>query len=116
EGLSDPNQGAAGWARWHEKLPTVHGAQMAREMAEQPARLRELIERHDAIADRVRAMAPTELNGIVIAARGSSDHAAIYGRYLLEAAARRPVSLAAPSLHTLSRVEVGSSGQLVTAV
>ena len=89
---------------------------MAREMAEQPARLRELIERHDAIADRVRAMVPTELNGIVIAARGSSDHAAIYGRYLLEAAARRPVSLAAPSLHTLYRVEVDYSGQLVIAV
>ena len=49
----------------------------------------------------VGALAPLlarPLAGVVIIARGSSDHAAIYGRYLLEFAARRPVSLAAPSL------------------
>ena len=55
-------------------------------------------------------------NGITIVARGSSDHAAIFGRYLLEAATGRPVSLAAPSLHTLYGVDVDYSGQLVIAV
>jgi glucosamine--fructose-6-phosphate aminotransferase (isomerizing) len=89
---------------------------MAAEMAEQPARLRHLLGRFDAIVERVRAVAPSPLNGITIVARGSSDHAAVYGRYLLEAATGKPVSLAAPSLHTLYGVEVDYRGQLVIAV
>src|SRR5579864_8687153 len=89
---------------------------MAREMAEQPAGLRQLIGRFDAIAERVRAVAPAPLNGITIVARGSSDHAAVYGRYLLEAATGKPVSLAVPSLHTLYGVEIDYTGQLVIAV
>lgn len=94
----------------------MNGAQMAREMAEQPVRLRNLIGRFDAIARQLRGVAPTALAGISIVARGSSDHAAIYGRYLLEAATGKPVSLAAPSLHTLYGVDVDYSGQLVIAV
>ncbi len=94
----------------------MNGTQMAREMAEQPAGLRQLIGRFDAIVERVRAMVPVPLNGITMVARGSSDHSAIYGRYLLEAATGKPVSLAAPSLHTLYGVDVDYSGQLVIAV
>ena len=73
------------------------GELMAREMAEQPARLRELIARFDEVVERVRAVAPAPLHGITVVARGSSDHAAIFGRYLLETATGRPVSLAAPA-------------------
>ena len=94
----------------------MNGTQMALEMAEQPARLRQLIARHDEIAEQVRAAAPATLNGITLVARGSSDNAAIYGRYLLEAATGRPISLAAPSLHTLYDVDVDYTGQLVIAV
>ena len=89
---------------------------MAREMAEQPARLRQLIGRFDEIAEQVRAVAPATLNGITIVARGSSDNAAVYGRYLLEAATGKPISLAAPSLHTLYGIDVDYTGQLVIAV
>jgi glutamine---fructose-6-phosphate transaminase (isomerizing) len=89
---------------------------MAAEMAEQPARLRRLIERCDEISEQVRALAPDPLNGITIVARGSSDNAAVYGRYLLEAATGKPVSLAAPSLHTLYGIDADYSGQLVIAV
>ena len=92
------------------------GILMAAEMAEQPGRLGELIGRFDEIVERVRASAPEPLNGITIVARGSSDHAAVYGRYLLEAATGKPVSLAAPSLHTLYGIDVDYSGQLVIAV
>ena len=89
---------------------------MAAEMAEQPERLRALIGRFDEIAERVRSLAPAVPNGVSMVARGSSDHAAVYGRYLLEVASGKPVSLAAPSLHTLYRVEVDYRGQLVIAV
>src|SRR6478672_5585132 len=92
------------------------GAQMAAEMAEQPARLRQLIGRFDALVERVRDVAPDPMNGACMVARGSSDHAAVYGRYLLEAATGKPVSLAAPSLHTLYGIDVDYRGQLVIAV
>src|SRR5437588_4508841 len=94
----------------------MKGAHMASEMSEQPTRLAQLIGRFDEVAARVRALAPEPLNGISVVARGSSDHAAIYGRYLLEAATGKPVSLAAPSLHTLYGVDVDYRGQLVIAV
>src|SRR5262245_11475689 len=94
----------------------MDGTQMAEEMAEQPARLEHLIGRFDAEVERVREVAPVPLNGICMLARGSSDNAAIYGRYLLEAATGKPVSLAAPSLHTLYGVDADYGGQLVIAV
>jgi glucosamine--fructose-6-phosphate aminotransferase (isomerizing) len=89
---------------------------MDEEMAEQPARLRSLIARSEVIAEQVRAVAPARVCGITIVARGSSDHAAVYGRYLLEAATGKPVALAAPSLHTLYGIEVDYRGQLALAV
>jgi glucosamine--fructose-6-phosphate aminotransferase (isomerizing) len=89
---------------------------MAREMGEQPSRLRALIGRENQIGELVRALVPPGLRGVTIVARGSSDHAAIYGRYLLELATGKPVSLAAPSLHTLYHAEVDYTGQLVIAI
>lgn len=50
-----------------------------------------------AIATRVRA---TKSRGFVIAARGSSDHAALYAKYLFGVRNRMMVALAAPSLFT----------------
>jgi glutamine---fructose-6-phosphate transaminase (isomerizing) len=90
--------------------------QMSAEMAEQPERLRELIGRTDAITAAVQAVAPRPLRGISLVARGSSDHAAIYGRYLLEQATGKPVSLAAPSLYTLYGVRGDYAGQLAIAI
>jgi glutamine---fructose-6-phosphate transaminase (isomerizing) len=94
----------------------MNGTMMAAEMSEQPARLRQLVGRYGVIAERVRAAAPEPLTGITLVARGSSDNAAVYGRYLLEAATGKPISLAAPSLHTLYDVDVDYRGQLVIAV
>ncbi len=56
------------------------------------------------------------LRGIVIVARGSSDYAAVFGRYLLEAATGMPVALAAPSLQTLYGVEPRVEGWLAIAI
>lgn len=50
-----------------------------------------------AIATRVRA---TNSRGFVIAARGSSDHAALYAKYLFGVRNQMMVALAAPSLFT----------------
>jgi len=71
------------------------------EIGEQPDVLARLIERSveplEAIASRYREAKPS---GIMIAARGSSDHAALYAKYLFGRRNRALVSLAAPSLFT----------------
>lgn len=53
---------------------------------------------------------------IILAARGTSDNAAQFGRYLLEIATGIPVSLAAPSIFTLYGARVDYSGALVVAI
>ncbi|MDE2126687.1 MAG: SIS domain-containing protein [Armatimonadetes bacterium] len=53
---------------------------------------------------------------VVIAARGTSDNAATYARYLLEIALRVPVGLAAPSVYTLYKAEVDLRDALVLGI
>ncbi|HYZ28822.1 MAG TPA: SIS domain-containing protein [Thermoleophilaceae bacterium] len=91
------------------------GGVMAAEMAEQPGILSRLIAQRDELFARVRAILPPPPVRVVIVARGSSDHAAVYGRYVLEHAARTPVALAAPSLRTRYRVDTGYNGYLAIA-
>jgi glutamine---fructose-6-phosphate transaminase (isomerizing) len=71
------------------------------EIAEQVEVASRLLERgQDAamkIGDRIREVAP---RGFVIAARGSSDNAALYAKYLFGARNHALVALAAPSLFT----------------
>lgn len=89
---------------------------MAAEMAEQPAVLARLIARRKELHERVGSVAPDDPFGIVLIARGSSDNAAIYGRYVLEAVAGRPVALAAPSLHTIYESKTDYRGYLAVGV
>jgi len=73
----------------------VNGENMAVEMAEQPAVLERLVARRAAITASITALLSEHLCGTVLLARGSSDTAALYGRYLFEMASGRPVALAA---------------------
>jgi glucosamine--fructose-6-phosphate aminotransferase (isomerizing) len=70
---------------------------MTAEMDEIPSVLRRLLATRGALAAALQA-APVPPAGFVLLGRGSSEHAAIYGRYLLEMATRRPASLFPPSL------------------
>lgn len=89
---------------------------MSAEMAEQPAVLSGLAERRSDLVRDLRAVVPDDFVGVVLIARGSSDHAAVYGRYVLEVAGGRPVGLAAPSLYTLYGARVDYRGYLAVAV
>ncbi len=53
---------------------------------------------------------------IILAARGTSDNAAQFGRYLLEISTGIPVSLAAPSVFTLYRSRLGLKDAAVVAI
>ncbi len=89
---------------------------MEAEMAEQPATLEDLIRRRAELQPAIKRCFQASLAGTVIVARGSSDHAATCGRYLLEVATHRPVTSASPSVHLLYRAEVDFSGYVVIAV
>src|SRR3954447_20295451 len=89
---------------------------MAAEMAEQPERIAGLVDRFEGAVAQVRALAWPHFTGSVIVARGSSDHAGAYGRYLLELVSGRPVAMAAPSLLTLYRAQIDYTGCLALAV
>jgi glucosamine--fructose-6-phosphate aminotransferase (isomerizing) len=66
-----------------------------------------------AIAAKVRA---SKSRGLVIAARGSSDHAALYAKYLFGARNRMLVTLAAPSLFTTYASPPNLEGQCVIGI
>ncbi len=88
---------------------------MAEEMAEQPAAIAATLEALRPLRARI-AQLVGERRQILFLARGSSDNAALYGRYLLEVHAGRTASLAAPSVATHYRRELDLSGALVVAI
>src|SRR5437764_1079046 len=90
---------------------------MLQEIAEQPAALRATIDAERAkIAGLGRHLRQRDIDLIVLVARGSSDNAALFGRYLIEIATGIPVSLAAPSVHTLYQAKLNLQHALVVGV
>src|SRR5205085_2780066 len=69
------------------------GTQMAAEMREQPGVIAALVGRRRETIEAVRGALPAPLGGTILIGRGSSDNAAIYGRYLIELLSGRPVVL-----------------------
>ena len=89
---------------------------MTAEMAEQPGVLAGVLRRAEADAEAIRAVLPHPLAGTMFLARGSSDNAAVFGRYLVELRSGRPAGLMAPSLYTRYHAEVDWSGYLGVAL
>jgi glucosamine--fructose-6-phosphate aminotransferase (isomerizing) len=91
---------------------SLHG-----EIMEQPSVARRLLERgREPIAAMARALRERPIDYLVIAARGSSDHAAIYAQYLFGVRHRLPVALAAPSIRSLYGVEPRFERALVIGI
>jgi glutamine---fructose-6-phosphate transaminase (isomerizing) len=70
------------------------------EMAEQPRVLGAIFTRRAEVADSLRRAGAVPRVGVMLVARGSSDNADVYGRYLLELATGLPAAIAPPSLYT----------------
>jgi len=87
------------------------------EIREQPASAARFLDRQlrpiDAIAAAVASRDPSY---VLIAARGSSDHAAIYAQYVLGIRNRLPVALAAPSTFSLFGAAPRLDGALVVGI
>lgn len=87
------------------------------EIAAQPTVAGRLLDESSAAvaqaAQRIREFSP---RGVFVAARGSSDHAAVYAQYLLGARNRLVVGLAAPSLFTLYSAPPDLSSHCLIAI
>jgi glucosamine--fructose-6-phosphate aminotransferase (isomerizing) len=70
---------------------------MVAEMGETSSALRRLLAARSVIVEALRKISRPPA-GFVFVGRGSSEHAALYGRHLLEMSTRRPASLFPPSL------------------
>lgn len=78
------------------------GQHMAAEIAEQPAMLAELgLGAGPAIAAVAAAISARQPRFVLLAARGTSDHAALYAKYLIEVQLGRPAGLVSPSSMTV---------------
>ena len=92
-------------------------SRMMEEIREQPAAMERTLAQGLRSAEQFRKLLtsrPPRL--VVLAARGTSDNAAQFGRYLLEITTGIPVSLAAPSISTLYGAQVDYREALVVAI
>jgi len=88
---------------------------LEREIHSQPALIADLLERAlPQVRDIARRL--PSFTYALIAARGSSDHAATYAKYVWESLAGYPVALAAPSLYTVYEMPPRMDGALVIGV
>ena len=90
---------------------------MLQEIAEQPAVLERTISEEKAKIQRIGDMLrQKDIDLIVLVARGSSDNASLFGRYLLEVTTGIPVSLSAPSVFTLYNAKLRLDRAIVIGV
>ncbi len=90
---------------------------MLKEIAQQPAVLEKTIKAESKKLDKIgKFLKDRNIDFIVLVARGSSDNAALFGRYLLETKCGIPVSLSAPSVYTLYKSRLNLNRALVVGV
>ncbi|MGN6635708.1 MAG: SIS domain-containing protein [Oryzihumus sp.] len=96
---------------------TAPGALMAAEVASQPEVLERVLREAPAavreVAAQVRRFAP---RFVLLAARGTSDHAALYAKYLIETTLGLPAGLVSTSTYTTYGARPDLSGVLWVAV
>ncbi len=85
-----------------ETARSVQQTLMLQEICEQPVALRRTLDHTKDIVRQVALEAKRRgVKMVLIAARGTSDHAALYAQYLFQYLNGIPVALATPSLYTL---------------
>src|ERR1700687_6087568 len=90
---------------------------MLQEIHEQPAALERTLKAERKSIEELRSLLERQPpKFIMLAARGTSDNAPHFGRYLPEITSGIPVTLAAPSIFTLYRANFNFDGVLVIAI
>src|ERR1700730_15397742 len=92
-------------------------SKMLDEIREQPTVLERTLQAERKSIEQLRLLLAKQTPRLImLVARGTSDNAAQFGRYLLEIETGIPVSLAAPSIFTLYNASVSFDGVLVIAI
>ncbi len=90
---------------------------MLDEIKEQPKWMeRALLSNREIASQLAVAMREQDVRFVIIAARGTSDNAATYAKYLFEIVAGLPVALAAPSVYTLYDAKLSLRNTLVMGI
>lgn len=90
---------------------------MRDEIRQQPDTIERTLKSEWRQAERLRSLLSEQRpRFVVLAARGTSDNAAQFGRYLIEITTGIPVSLAAPSVYTLYQSSMDLRDALVIAI
>src|SRR5918912_2787890 len=90
---------------------------MLKEIREQPEVLgRILDEEWDAMLAAARALRSRGFRSVMLAARGTSDNAALYAKYLFEVILGIPTALASPSAFTLYESKMDLDEVLVVGI
>ncbi|GER90901.1 glucosamine--fructose-6-phosphate aminotransferase [Dictyobacter vulcani] len=88
---------------------------LEQEIHSQPEVIAHLLDKETEHVKKIVAQLPA-FDYILIAARGSSDHAATYAKYAWATMARYPIALAAPSLQTLYATPPRMNNALVVGI
>ena len=84
-----------------DQAGAVPGTHMRAEIAEQPQIFADLLAQRERVAEVAALIAERRPRFALLAARGSSDHAALYAKYLLEVLLELPAGLVSASSTTL---------------
>ena len=95
----------------------MSGSKMSAEIREQPEVLERILdEGWDEVSSASRVLREGGLRSVMIAARGTSDNAALYAKYLFEVLLGVPTALASPSTFTLFESRMNLEGVLVVGI
>jgi glutamine---fructose-6-phosphate transaminase (isomerizing) len=98
-------------------IKSTNDSILHREIFEQPAAMRRALEQNrKPLQSLITRIQEADIRYIVLAARGTSDNAATYAKYLLQITCGIPVALAAPSVHTLYNATVNYKNALIIGV
>ncbi len=101
---------------WEDKPMKQLGAIMAAEIAQTPEVFSELLENIGAFDSIKDVLAEQKIQSVLILARGTSDNAAHYLKYLIETQIGLPVGLTSPSSVTIYNSDLKYRNTLVIAI
>ena len=101
---------------WEDRHMSSLGAIMASEIAETPKVFRAILDNKSAFDAIKNVLIEEKIQSVLILARGTSDNAAHYLKYLIETQIGLPVGLTSPSSVTVYNSELKYSNTLVVAI
>ena len=101
---------------WEDKHMSKLGLIMASEIAETPKVFTSILDNQQAFESVKNVLVEEKIQSVLILARGTSDNAAHYLKYLIETQIGLPVGLTSPSSVTVYNAELKYANTLIVAI